>query len=179
MLDVAPSSHDAMMDHFLLPYLRGEEIKGATPSAFWSTYVLEVAVERRHAEQAVDFIRSRWAPMLSTGTVWEGFDWREESGGSCCHAWSAHPSFHLVNVLAGIFQRGAGWIEVVVRPSFVKTIDFVSARVPSPQGDIESEWRREGDKIAGRVNVPTGIRATLDLPGREATAFTGSIEYTV
>jgi len=179
MLDIGKLAHDAMMNEFLLPYLRQEPLPGAVPSAFWSTYVLELAIERGHAEVAIDFIRSRWTPMMGTGTTWEGFEWKETSGGSACHAWTGHPSFHVVNALAGIFQKGAGWTEVLIRPSFLETVDFVSARVPSPAGDIDSEWRRDGGRISGRVSLPAGIRAMLELPGREPVAISGESAYVV
>jgi len=179
MLDIGKSAHDAMLDKMLLPYLRQETLAGAVPSAFWSTYVLELAIERGYADVAVDFIRSRWTPMMGTGTTWEGFEWKETSGWSACHAWTGHPSFHFVNALAGISQTAAGWTEVLIRPTFVDGIDYVSACVPSPQGDIVSEWRRTDGKVTGRVDLPAGVKATLALPGRDLVAISGQATYEV
>ncbi len=164
MLGLQPASHPHLLQAHLLPYLRGEKVEGAKPSAFWATYVLEQAIERGHAAEAVAFIRIRWEPMLSTGTTWEDFGWQEESGGSACHAWSGHPSFHLVNSLAGVVQAAPGWTAIRFQPNFLASIDQTSTLVPGPLGDILASWKREGGKVVGTLSVPLGTRVDSSLP---------------
>lgn len=125
---------------------------------------MEQAILRGHEEEAVGFLRRGWEPMLSTGTTWEDFDWNEESGLSACHAWTAHPSFHLVNALAGVFQTGPAWSSVELRPAFLESVDHASALVASPRGDIRSAWRRVGgDSVTWEVTIPEGVSATVRL----------------
>jgi len=164
-----------MLNERLLPYVRGEALDCAVPSAFWCTYVLGELGRRGYGAQVVDFIRRRWSPMLSTGTTWEDFEWSEEGGNSASHAWSAHPSFHLVNVLVGIRQEGPGWREVSFSPCIVDGIDSARALVPAPPGDIEASWRRSGDGIAARLKLPDGVAARIELPGIRET-HTGPCE---
>jgi hypothetical protein len=167
MLGIVPEAHEGMMQGVLLPYLRGEKPAGAAPSAFWATYVLEQAILRGHAAEAISFIRTRWEPMMGTGTTWEDFHWNEESGGSACHAWTAHPSFHLVNALAGIFQTGPAWSSIDLRPAFLPDLDHAAALVPAPPGNIRSAWRRGPDgRITWEVTIPEGVAATAHLPGQ-------------
>ncbi|MGV3617424.1 MAG: alpha-L-rhamnosidase C-terminal domain-containing protein [Fimbriimonas sp.] len=163
MLGLQPSSHEHFLNAFLLPYLRDEKVPGAKPSAFWATYVFEQAIARGHALEAVAFIRRHWTPMLGTGTTWEDFDWREESGGSACHAWTAHPSFHFVNALAGVVQSGPAWASIEFRPTFPEDMDHTSALVPSPRGDIVTQWRREEGTIKGTLTVPEGVRVESEM----------------
>jgi hypothetical protein len=163
MLGLQPASHDHLMNAFLLPYLRDEKVPGAKPSAFWATYVLEQAIARGHAAEAIAFIRRHWEPMLGTGTTWEDFTWKESSGGSACHAWTAHPSFHFVNALAGVVQSAPAWTAIRFQPTFVAGLDHVSALVPSPRGDIRVEWRREGGRARGTLTVPAGVRVETSL----------------
>lgn len=163
LLGLQTASHEHLMQTFLLPYLRDEKLPGAKPSAFWSTYVLEQAIARGHAAEAVAFIRKHWTPMLATGTTWEDFDWQEESGGSACHAWTAHPSFHLVNGLAGVTQSAPSWAAIRFRPAFVPGLDHARALVPTPKGDIVAEWRRDGGTVRGSLIVPSGVRVETDL----------------
>jgi hypothetical protein len=125
--------------------------------------------ELGYGKEAIDFIRKKWSPMLSTGTTWEGFDWDEPAGGSCSHAWTAHPSFHFVNILAGIRQRGIAWGEVEFAPVFVDGIDFAEASVPSPKGAIKAKWNRSGGKIDVEVSIPSEVKLHVKLLGTNKT----------
>lgn len=170
VLDLQPHAHANMVDRFILPYLRGTHLPGATASAFWSTFVLETAIERGLAHDAVEFIRRKWTPMLSTGTTWEDFTWREEAGTSACHAWSAHPCHHFVNAIAGIFQTAPAWKGVRLKPAFLDGLSFAEARVPSPQGPIESTWKRDGHLVRGTFSVPRGVAVETTLVTRRSIA---------
>lgn len=166
ILGLVPKAHDGMIRQRLLPYLRDEKFEGARPSAFWCTYVLEELARRGYGEECVAFIRRKWSPMLATGTTWEGFEW-DERGGSASHAWTAHPSFHLVNIPAGITQAAPAWTTIRFAPCLVKEMNFVRAMVPSPQGDISVSWWRERRRICIELKMPRGVSAEVALPGRK------------
>ena len=168
MLDLVPAAQPAMIVRHLLPYLKGEPVPGAKPSAFWAAYVLAEAGRRGYAAECIAFIRRHWTPMLATGTTWEDFNWQETAGNSCCHAWTSHPSWHLVNLLAGIRQTAAGWAAVQVAPQFIPGLDQAEALVPSPKGDIVVAWHRDAGRIRGVLALPPGVTASLELPGRDA-----------
>jgi len=163
MLDLKPEAHAVMLGKRLLPYLRQEPLEGALPSAFWSAYVLEEAIKRGYAAEAIEFIRCRWEPMLATGTTWEDFKWHEESGLSACHAWAGHPSYHFVNALAGVRQSAPAWREIRFEPTFLPEIERVSATVPSPQGPVRVEWTREGSEVRGEIAMPAGVTVSSPL----------------
>jgi alpha-L-rhamnosidase len=165
MLGFASEAHSTMIEKRMLPYLHDEDIDGARPSSFWCAYALEEMARRGYGGEVIDFIRRRWSPMLSTGTTWEGFEWSETSGSSSSHAWSAHPSYHLVNILAGVTQTAAGWKEIRFAPCFVQGLDRAEALVPSPQGEITASWRREGAEITAALALPAGVAAEVELPG--------------
>ena len=169
MLGLAPEAHETMLRERLLPYVRGETLDCAVPSAFWCAYVLRELGRRGYGEDVVAFIRRRWEPMAASGTTWEGFEW-SESGGSMSHAWSAHPSFHLVNVLAGIRQTAPGWAEVTCSPCIAEGIDRVRALVPSPHGNIEASWQCETDRIQVTLDVPEAVQVRLETPETVRTA---------
>jgi hypothetical protein len=180
MLGITPEAHQTMIEKRLLPYLRGEKVDGALPSAFWCTYVLEEMAKRGYTAEAVDFIRRKWSPMLTTGTTWEGFDWDEKAGWSCSHAWTAHPSFHFVNMLAGITQTKAAWAGVRFAPSFVAGIDRAEAVVPSPEGPIKASWKRAGSGATATISLPKHVTAEIELPGEKKTvAGKGEFDFRV
>ena len=167
MLGLTPEAHATMYATRVLPYLRDEAFAGARPSAFWAAYAMELALERGNAAESVAFIRRHWEPMLATGTTWEGFDWSETAGESCCHAWTAHPSWLLVNGLVGIRQTAPAWRRIVLEPCFVESIDHAEATVPAPPGPIHAAWKRlSNGKTEVSLSLPPGVTADVRLPGR-------------
>lgn len=171
MLGLAPEAHATMFDQHVLPYLRDEPVAGARPSAFWSAYVMELALDRGHAAEVMAFIRRHWEPMLSTGTTWEGFTWCETEGGSSSHAWTAHPSWLLVNGLVGIRQTAPAWRRIVLEPAFVDGVDHAEATVPAPPGAIHAAWKQlPNGKIVVTLRLPPGVTAEVRLPGRPPRA---------
>ncbi len=165
MLNLKPEFHDNMIEKRILPYLKSEKASWPVPSAFWATYVFETMGKCGYGNEVIKFIREKWSPMLSTGTTWEGYDWTETAGGSCSHAWTAHPSFHFVNILAGIRQLGPAWESVEFSPQLIEGIDFAEASVPSPKGEIKARWERKGGKIEAVVKIPSGMKLHVKLPG--------------
>ncbi|MDA3961549.1 MAG: alpha-L-rhamnosidase [Planctomycetota bacterium] len=163
MLDLPGVESDTILSEFIRPYLRGESVPGAAPSAFWAHYVFGLAQRYELAADVLTCIRQRWQPMLASGTCWEGFSWSEDDGGSACHAWSAHPCVHLVAIVAGVRQTAAQWRAVTIRPHFCPKVDHAAARVPTPQGPVEVTWDREADGIAVVVTVPQGCCAEVDV----------------
>lgn len=176
MLGIVPQAYERMLESILLPYIWGEEIEGAKPSAFWSAFTLEQTIARGYVDDSIEFIRRRWTPMMVTGTTWEDFEWTEGSGMSACHAWSAHPSYHFVNGLTGVFQAAAGWSSVRWSPTFVADLERATAVVPTPRGDVLAEWHREDGKVTARLIVPEGVHVETDLPV-VTNAIAGGIEY--
>jgi hypothetical protein len=169
MLNLKPEYHKNMIEKRILPYLKCEKAAWPVPSAFWATYVLETMGERGYAKESIDFIREKWMPMLSTGTTWEGFEWEEPAGGSCSHAWTAHPSFHLVNMLVGLRQLDLAWREIEFAPVFVEGIDFAEATIPSPKGTVRAKWKRSANKIEAEIEIPSGVKLQVKLPGVNKT----------
>ena len=167
LLKLQPDAWTAMLKKRLLPCLKEGKLTYAVPSAFWSTNLFECLHELGHGADVIDFIRRKWAPMLPTGTTWEGYEWDEKAGSSCSHAWTAHPSYHFVNILVGLKQSAPAWREVRWAPVMAKGIDQAEAAIPTPQGLLKASWRKQGRTAYLRVEMPTGMVVVADLPGRK------------
>ena len=66
-----------------------------------------------------------------------------------------------------------------VLPCFVKKLNYASASYKSPQGIIRSEWKREGDKILCRFDIPQGSCADVILSEKKTLNVSGSVEFIV
>jgi hypothetical protein len=95
--------------------------------------------------------------MAEHGTTWETFE-PGLGNESFSHAWSAHPLFHLMQILGGIRQTAPGWKAITFDPSFLG--DSLECTVPTPLGPIQSSWKRQGEKYDVELKLPKGITAT-------------------
>lgn len=180
LLGMKPEFHENMLERRILPFLRGEKLEEAVPSAYWTSYVLTAIREKGYEKEAIDYIRRMWAPMIPFSTTAEVFDTgtalATEAGvfdtqkgfTSLSHAWSAHPLFHLMNLLGGVVQDCAAWGSITYKPYFDARLSHVHIKMPCPQGSIESSWERKDNGISVRLKLPEGVSAKVLLPGYEA-----------
>ena len=154
---LSPKHEKVMLEKRLLPYLRGEETFEAMPSSYWVTYVLTELATRGHGAEVVAFIKKHWTKMAEHGTTWETFE-PMRGNESFSHAWSAHPLFHLMQILGGIRQTAPGWKTITFDPSFLG--DSLECTVPTPLGPIQSSWKRQGEKYDVELKLPKSITAT-------------------
>jgi alpha-L-rhamnosidase len=73
--------------------------------------------------------------------------------------------------LAGIRPDPAapGFKNCIIKPAFVKELDWLKAHHDSPYGRISVDWERQEDQILFRLTVPVGSTATVYLPGKNIT----------
>jgi hypothetical protein len=166
LLGVKEEYHPVMLEKRILPFLRGEALNVPVPSAYWTSYVLTVARMKGFEAEAVDFVRRMWRPMVPFSSCFETFDTKSEIF-TVSHAWSAHPVFHLMNLLGGIIQEETNWNSVTFKPYFAPELEFVRIKHPTPHGIIESSWERVGEMVRVQLRLPDGIAAKVRIPGYE------------
>ena len=118
----------------ILPYLRGKIKLKASPSSYWVVYVLKLMIDEGYQKDVFNYIVKRWQPMAETGSTWENFDGTL----SRSHAWSAHPTFLLPQILGGIKQKSAGWKDYEAKPN--KFVEHAEILYPTPSGDIKVSY---------------------------------------
>ncbi len=166
----------AMLDEVLLPSIRGKPSPHVQPSVYWCTYLFAVLAERGYGAEVVDFIRRRWEPMIAQGSTVEIFD-PFPGDSSRSHAWSAHPLVHLMQIIGGIRQAAPGWTRIRFAPTFLG--DRGGATVPTPNGNIRSEWKRKGKAVSVALALPPRTTAQVILPGARLHSATGKMSWTV
>ncbi|MBC2594473.1 alpha-L-rhamnosidase [Ruficoccus amylovorans] len=172
---LSPDTEQAMLEKRLLPYLRGKLKTDIQPSAYWITYIFSTLAERGYGADVLEDIRRRWTPMAAHGTTWENFS-PVQGEESFSHAWSAHPLFHLMQILGGVRQSGPAWERITCEPVFVG--DSAEISIPSPKGDIVSRWARGADGVVrGELVLPHGVKGTLTLPGAKPVPVSGRHTY--
>lgn len=177
---VLPDWHGRLAEASIAPYLRGEPTDAAEPTAYWLTYVYLAAEKLGLEREALAHLRTHWSPMLEAGGCWERFD--DHVGRmSASHAWSAHPIYHLPQLVTGVSPTEPAWRRIRFKPMLDHTgISRSSCRVPTPHGTINARWTRAEREAEVELNLPPGIEADVELPGTERfTAAPGQHTWTV
>ena len=96
------------------------------------------------------------------------------------HVFMGDISAWMYNTLAGINldKDQPGFQNVIIRPHFVKDLEWVKGEYNSVRGLIKSEWKRQGDKIKLSVTIPAGSTATI-YADKEYTVGSGVHQYTI
>jgi hypothetical protein len=176
MAGLAPGT-EAGMERFLLDYLHDETGHTAQPSAYWITYVYALLAARGHGAAVVAHLRPRWEPMVAYGSTFEIFGSSAAFAISRSHAWSAHPLFHLMQIIGGVRQSVPAWKRIRFAPEFVG--DAGGATFPTPQGPIASNWQRAAGVVRVNLTLPRGVTAEVRLPGMRRQEVTGKNGWTI
>jgi hypothetical protein len=119
LLDVVPKEQQKeILEKILSTTDPGFNARAAVPSMTAATYYFRFYLARAllHAGMGDRYLEllGPWHQMLSLGLT----TWAEspEPTRSDCHAWSAHPNFDLLTIVAGIRPRSAGFEGVVIEP---------------------------------------------------------------
>ncbi len=163
----------------VLQRLFAAELKGkadaslppVSPASYYFRFYLARALES--AGMAGDYLKllGPWRAMLAEGlTTWAE---KPEPTRSDCHAWSAHPGYDLLTLVAGIRPAAPGFARAAIAPH-LGALEHLRAAMPTPHGRIEVRYRRQGSHLAARITLPAGISGELSWRGRRAALHPGT-----
>jgi alpha-L-rhamnosidase len=151
---------------------------GLTEATYYFRFYLARAMEK--LGRADDYLPQLepWREMLALGLS----TWAETPGPSSrsdCHAWSAHPTYDLVTLVAGIEPGAPGFARARIEPH-LGALQRLDASLPHPKGLIEVSYERTAaGALLATVTLPEGLEgdfvwrgATTPLrPGRQALSL--------
>ena len=147
------------------------DVPAMTVATYYFRFYLARAVE--HAGLGDDYLKllGPWREMVSLGLT----TWAEspEPTRSDSHAWSAHPNYDFLRIVAGIRSGSAGFEKIVIEPH-LGTLKEVKAAMPVPHGMVQVEYRRSaGDGLEAQVNLPEGVVGEFLWKGRTTVLRAG------
>jgi len=125
-----------------------------TPASYYFRFYLARALEAAGRGNAYLIQLEPWREMLDLGLS----TWAERPGRtrSDCHAWSAHPNYDLLTIVAGIHPASPGFRRVRIEPH-LGTLGRLDARMPHPLGEITVSYRRDGRALSASIHLPSGL----------------------
>ena len=91
---------------------------------------------------------------------------------SDCHAWGAHPLWHLHAGVAGVRPAAPfyGRVLVAPQPAHLRTL---RSATPTPHGPVRLDLRFDGPRVAGSVVLPPGLPGVFRWRGRSTPLTPG------
>ena len=158
LYDVIPKDRQPSVLLRLLGIEPGITPNGVLSASYYFRFYLARALD--HAGLADDYLQSLspWRKLLPLHfSTWPEIpgDTRSDS-----HAWSAHPIYDMLTLVAGIEPASPGFATVRIAPH-LGNLNALTASYPHPLGTINVDYHRQ----------PTGLDATITLPGKLAGTF--------
>jgi alpha-L-rhamnosidase len=118
-----------------------------------------------HAGMADDYLASLdpWRQLLALHfSTWPEIpgDTRSDS-----HAWSAHPIYDLLTLVAGIEPASPGFKTVRIAPH-LGNLPALKATLPHPQGLIQVEYRRSAANFDATITLPGSLTGSFVYAGK-------------
>jgi alpha-L-rhamnosidase len=117
-----------------------------------------------------------WREMVGLGLS----TWAEspEPTRSDSHAWSAHPNFDLLTIVAGIRPESAGFEKVLIVPHLAG-LKHVEAGMPTPRGMVMVQFTNGAEGLQGDVTLPAGVSGELEWAGKKLALHEGQQKVSV
>ena len=113
------------------------------------------------ADQAFDMVIQEWGPMIYEGATsfWETIKGQQDfsGAGSLCHGFSTIGAYVYQAHTLGIQPLEPGFARFGVRPVF-GGLGWASGTVPTPTGDIEVSWEKQGSSYVGSLKHPESLQ---------------------
>ncbi len=131
-------------------------------------YALASLYRHENAALAERFIRKHWGKMVyeANDLSWEDFN--RNSHSTMSHAWSSSPTYYLSSQVLGVdlgFPDTVSPDTIYIQPQG-ETIQWAKGTVPHPLGDVEVNWKVEGNQLYLDYKAPPGIPVIVKPRGR-------------
>jgi alpha-L-rhamnosidase len=168
-LDVIPTDQQQkVLTKILSASDLGFKAAGPVPPMTLATYYFRFYLARalEHAGMADDYLRllKPWHDMVALGLT----TWAEspEPTRSDSHAWSAHPNYDLLTIVAGIRPQSPGFERVLIEPH-LGGLKRVQAKLPTAEGLVEVQYAQATKSVAAEITLPPGVSGELVWKGRK------------
>ena len=109
-------------------------------------------------QQILDEAIGYWLYMADrTGTLWE----HDDPQASCNHGFASHAAHVLFRDVLGLYRVDHIGKSIQLRFADVK-LDWCKGSIPTPDGPIDIQWRKAGDKFTYRLVAPPGYQVGIE-----------------
>jgi hypothetical protein len=173
LFDVIPGDRQREVLRRMISIDPGTTPDGILSSSYYFRFYLARALD--HAGMADEYLKSLdpWRALLPLHFS----TWPETPGStrSDSHAWSAHPAYDLLTLVAGIKPASPAFQTVRVDPHPGSLTEF-SATYPHSEGLIHMNWTRSGTQIRVKIELPGKLSGEFAFQGHRSSLSPGTNE---
>jgi alpha-L-rhamnosidase len=163
LYDVIPKNRQQKVLRDLLAIEPGTTPNGVLSASYYFRFYLARALD--HAGIADEYLNSLgpWRKILPLHfSTWPEIpgDTRSDS-----HAWSAHPVYDMLTLVAGIEPASPGFASVRIAPH-LGALESLTASFPHPRGIIHLEYHREASGLDAIIILPNELAGTFVFDGK-------------
>ncbi len=160
-----PTRREAPITHGLL-----HDSTLTRTTIYFSHYLLEAYTQLRRIDMLFERL-TLWFELAPQGftTTPE----MPEPTRSDCHAWGAHPLYHIFASLLGIRPAEPGFRSVIITPQ-LGSLTWLAGELPHPHGSLSVHVSLEGDQLRTTISLPEGITGVLHWGGTQQPLSSGS-----
>jgi hypothetical protein len=158
LYDVVPKDQQQAVLKKMLAIEPGTTPNGVLSASYYFRFYLARALD--HAGFADQYLASLdpWRKLLPLHFS----TWPETPAPtrSDSHAWSAHPIYDLLTLVAGIEPASPGFATVRIAPH-LDDLPSLTATYPHPEGNIEVKYERKGASLDATITLPGKLTGTF------------------
>jgi hypothetical protein len=175
LYDVIPRERRQEVLRKMLSIEPGTTPDGILSASYYFRFYLARALD--HAGMGDEYLRSidPWRKLLPLHfSTWPEIpgDTRSDS-----HAWSAHPIYDMLTLVAGIEPASPGFGSVRIAPH-LGALNNLIANFPHPRGDIRVEYHRTLGKLDAIITLPAEVTGTFVFNGKVHSLKSGANRIT-
>jgi alpha-L-rhamnosidase len=163
LFDVIPKDRQQDVLRRVLSIEPGTTPDGVLSASYYFRFYLARALD--HAGMSDEYLQSLdpWRRLLPLHfSTWPEIpgDTRSDS-----HAWSAHPIYDMLTLVAGIEPASPGFATVRIAPH-LGPLDHLTTTFPHPLGDIKVDYHRERSGLTANIVLPGTLTGTFVFNGK-------------
>jgi alpha-L-rhamnosidase len=170
LYDVVPKERQQELLRKILVIEPGTTPDGVLSASYYFRFYVARALD--HAGLADEYLQSigPWRKLLPLHFS----TWPEVPGDtrSDSHAWSAHPIYDLLTLVAGIKPDAPGFSKVRIEPH-LGNLQSVAASFPDPLGMITVKYQRQGDALDATITLRGPYSGTFVYRGQSHPLHSG------
>jgi hypothetical protein len=163
LYDVVPKERQQAVLRKMLAVEPGTTPDGMLSASYYFRFYLARAME--HTGIADEYLGSiePWRKLL----VLHFSTWPEIPGDtrSDSHAWTSHPIYDLLTLVAGIEPSSPGFNTVRIAPH-MGALPSLKASFPHPEGEIKVEYTQVGAGLDAKITIPGKISGNFEFKGK-------------
>jgi hypothetical protein len=141
-----------------------------TKATYYFRFYLARALEHAGMGNQYLSLLKPWHDMVALGlTTWAE---QPEPTRSDSHAWSAHPNFDFLTIVAGIRPKSPGFSTVNIEPHLGPLRRVISA-VATPKGMVEVKYTLETSGMRAEISLPSNVTGELIWKGKTLSLHMG------